>query len=191
MTTPARVAVGVGAVALVVLVLSAGAPIRALLTPAPRAPAEPGARDSTIADAIERRVARIDGRSLFFVPAEPPPPPPPAVARDDSPPGPPPPPSTYRGPGLVAMINGVAWFSDGTRLAPADEADGDLRVVRLVPPWEAVVEWRGAEFTVSLFERDRVVLPDREPASAGRDAGDEPLALSPAETSSDTTEDTP
>ena len=57
------------------------------------------------------------------------------------------------------MINGLAWFSDGTKLG-VDEADGSLRVVRLVPPWEAVVEWRGAEFTVSLFERDQVVLPD-------------------------------
>ena len=89
------------------------------------------------------------------------------------------------------MINGVAWFSDGSQLTPSDDSDGDLRVVRLVPPWEAVVEWRGAEFTVSLFERDHVVLPNREEPTADRPDDEAPLALNPPDTDSDTSEDTP
>jgi len=174
-------------VATVILIVSLWAPIYALFVASPGKPLsvqELAPRD----DPLEQQVARINGRSLFFVPAEPPPAPPPQIARDDEQPSAPPPPSRYAGPSLIAMINGAAWFSDGTKLAPSDEADDDLRVVRLEPPWEAIVEWKGVEFTVSLFKRDQIVLPNREPAAAA-ESPDQPLALSAPPVDADDTED--
>lgn len=164
LTTAGRIALAAGALALVVTVLSLRAPIGAILTPSPGAVADAQGRESNADRQLDRAAAQINGRSLFFTPAEPPPPPPPRVAEAEDEPDPtPPPPARYAGPSLTAMINGVAWFSDGTKLGPSDEPEGDLRVVRLVPPWEAVIEWKGVEFTVSLFARDQVVLP-QEPA---------------------------
>lgn len=110
------------------------------------------------AEAFPAYVAQIDGRTLFVTPA-----PPQAVAAEPEPlpeeePSEPPKPTRYGGPPVIAMINDTAWFKDGKRLVAGEKADGDLRVIRVVPPWEVVVEWRGVEFTVGLFERDRLVL---------------------------------
>jgi hypothetical protein len=59
---------------------------------------------------------------------------------------------------LIGMINDVAWFADGKRLGPG-QSDGDIKVIRLEPPWNAIVAWKDVEFTVSLFARDAVVAP--------------------------------
>jgi len=107
--------------------------------------------------------ARIDGRSLFFVPSAPPPPPPPAVAEADrpppAPPPPPPPPARYGGPQIVALINDTVWFAGGEKVA-AGESGGGVRVIAVDAPWSAKVEWSGVEFEVDLFARDSVVYPD-------------------------------
>lgn len=122
-----------------------------LSTPAP----EPATDVLAGAEAFERTIAagirQVDGRSLFVVPPEPPPE---AAVRSE------PAATRYGGPALVAMINGVAWFADGRRLAAAEEPpEGDLSVLALEPPWRARVRWRGGEFDVTLFEPDRVVRP--------------------------------
>lgn len=91
---------------------------------------------------------RVANRSPFFPKRVAPPPAPPA-------------PLTYGGPALSAMINDTAWFGTGfdtIRLRPGDpEVDG-LEVIELRPPWDAVVRWRGGEFTVTLFNRSPAVL---------------------------------
>jgi len=62
---------------------------------------------------------------------------------------------------LIAIFDNQAWFSDGTRLAPGDSFN-DLEVIELTPPWEARVRWKGVDFTIDLFSRDRIVLPEKE-----------------------------
>lgn len=108
------------------------------------------------------RVEQFRGRSLFFIPG-PPPREAPVVIEDRPPPvdpGPPPPPSRYAGPAIIAMINETVWFADGRRLTVGADAERGLRVVRVEPPWRAIVEWSGAEFTVNFFEQDKIVLPE-------------------------------
>jgi hypothetical protein len=55
------------------------------------------------------------------------------------------------------MVNDTVWFSDGARIK-SGESSGDIKVVKLNAPWDATINWKGAEFTVKFFERDGVVL---------------------------------
>ncbi len=145
--------------AAVVLLVSTGGLFAAIVTPGADAAgaADTRAREvETYAKALEGHRAQFDGRSLLFVPGPPPPPPAPAVGEDSGPPPAPPPPSEYKGPKLIGMVNGVAWFEDGNKLAPG-ESRGDMRLVSLDPPWDARIEWKGVTFTVSLFARDSVI----------------------------------
>lgn len=126
--------------------------------------------------------ARIDGRSLFFIPSAPPPPPPPPRAESDepsAPPPPPPPPSRYGGPGVIALINDTVWFEGGQRLAPG-ESGGGVRVIAVDAPWSARVHWEGVEFDVALFPHDEVVYPGGI-SFRGDGASDAPDAPSPGE----------
>jgi len=109
-------------------------------------------------------LAQIDGRSLLVQPAAPVEPVE-EVATEPTTPTDPPKPSTYGGPSMTAMMLDSAWFVDGTRLVAGGESKGDLRVVSLNPPYEAVVEWKGVEFKVPLFDRDKVVLKEASKAS--------------------------
>ncbi|MBM4108778.1 MAG: hypothetical protein FJ255_08190 [Phycisphaerae bacterium] len=121
------------------------------------------------ATGVERSLAQIDGRSIFFVPSPPipPPPPPPTVVETEPPP--PPKPTSYGGPAIIAMVNDAVWFSDGTRLVPGQSSEsGEVRVVRVEMPWQAVLEWKGVEFKVPLFDRDSTVI--KEPAPPPADA---------------------
>lgn len=103
---------------------------------------------------LEQHVARVDGRSLFFIPARPPPPrppdPPPIVT---GPPGPPPPPSTYAGPAVIASVYDTVWFENGERVQLGEEAAG-VKVLAIQAPWTVTLLWRGIEFSVPLFARD-------------------------------------
>jgi len=45
------------------------------------------------------------------------------------------------------------------------ESNGTVRLVRLDSPWGARLEWKGVEFDVGLFERDKIVMPAPQPAS--------------------------
>jgi hypothetical protein len=145
------------------LVLLAGATFAAVWTMLPvRAAARVGAAETLegVSDAqrLQRttrfesgmRAARdrVIGRSPFY-------PIPPKV--EDVPV-----PVRYNGPGLIAMINGEAWFADGRRLRAGAPADEGLAVVELHEPWYAKLRWQGAEFSVGLFERTPVSLTDAE-----------------------------
>jgi hypothetical protein len=97
-------------------------------------------------------VAQVNGRSLFITPGRPPAKEAPRTAANDKP-ATLPPPAVYGGPSLIAMVNGVAWFNDGKKLA-VGEGDSELKIVELQPPWAAVVKWKDVQFTISLFDRE-------------------------------------
>lgn len=168
-----RVAVALACVAVLASAWSLWGFARALLAPSAEVQGDAkGDEDlnKKYRDSFERRIAQIDGRSLFLLPG---PPVDPEAERKkkaeaEAPVKPQenPKPTSYGGPAMIAMINGVAWFDDGKKLAEGGESQGDLRVVRLRPPWEAVVEWKGVEFTVGLFSRDSVVIDPRRDEDA-------------------------
>ena len=125
--------------------------------PVPNSPNDPQKNAKDRAAELSKYVAQITGRSMFHDPAAPVAAAPPA---DSGPSKPPPPPTTYGGPGIIAMINGTVWFSDGKRLKAGDEAKDDLEVKAVNAPWDATVVWKGVEFKVELFARNRVVFKD-------------------------------
>jgi hypothetical protein len=119
---------------------------------------------------FERYVAQWDGRSLIIRPGAPKPPEAPKVEADSGPPPPPPPPSSYGGPAIIAMVLDTVWFDDGKRMSVGDEAKDELEVVQVLAPWDAVVKWKGVEFTVPLFARDKLVQkPEEKPAEPLKD----------------------
>lgn len=165
----ALVFAGMTSVVAIVTLWGVGATI---FGPAPRiiSPEEhTGELAKRYAASVDSWASQFDRRSLFFVPGAPTPPEPEAVVEPDRPP---PPPSSYAGPTLIAMMNDTAFFQDGRRLVVGGERDGDLRVIRLKPPWEATLEWKGVEFAVPLFPRDSTVVqitprqPETPPAPA-------------------------
>jgi hypothetical protein len=156
---------GVIALALIgIAALAGGATLVPLVGAALTRTPEPVALPAEAGKDLEARMAayraQFDGRTMFFTPAKPPPAPV-AVAptpENNGPPPPPPPPATYGGPAPIAMIFDTVWFADGKKLKAGDPAEGDVRVVRLEPPWKAVLDWKGVEFDVKFFERDSVVI---------------------------------
>jgi len=167
---------GIGAVlcgvgAAVVMILSASTLLSAARVPSAtlveQAEQERKASEDKFKAAFDDQLKQINGRSLFLVPGAPPPPAPARTVVPDEPKDPPKP-STYGGPALVGMINGVAWFNDGKKLA-VGEGDSDLKMVELKPPWGAVVKWKDVEFTIGLFDRDAVVNPPPKPVGAASD----------------------
>lgn len=157
-------------IAIIALATAAWSLIETSLIPSPEVASATSefARDAERQrEAMEKQLAQVNGRSLLLVPG-----PPGGEVVAEGPAEEPAAPSRYEGPALVAMVNGQAWFSDGRKLEASDEADGDLRVVALTPPWEARVEWRGVEFTVPLFKRDTLIHPASEPDPANAAATD-------------------
>ncbi|MFN0011145.1 MAG: hypothetical protein ACKVS8_05810 [Phycisphaerales bacterium] len=63
----------------------------------------------------------------------------------------------YAGPALVGMAADEAWFADGKRVK-LGATDFGVSVLALDPPWGARVLWSGAEFSVSLFDRNPLNL---------------------------------
>ncbi|MEO1130199.1 MAG: hypothetical protein AAFX05_10910 [Planctomycetota bacterium] len=101
-----------------------------------------------------REIARLKGRSMFYVPPppteqEPEPEPEPEVVDT----GPPPKPTRYAGPDVVAVVNGQIWFDNDRVLNVGDEGGGVRVVSAENAPWTVRVEWREVEFDVELFER--------------------------------------
>jgi len=160
-----RIALGAALLGTLILLLSGRAVLTATLTPAAdtssAAATDQQQREERFKKGFEDHLAQINGRSLFFIPAAP--------RRPDAPPGPDPEPSaptSYGGPALLGFANGAAFFADGRRLAAGDKGDGTLRIKAINPPWDVVVEWEGVEFTVSLFDHDRVVFPNANAAGS-------------------------
>jgi hypothetical protein len=150
--------------------------VAGLTTPAtqtPTASEAESARANRYALALDGHVKQIDGRSLFFIPSEPSkPPPPPPTKPDEGPPPPPPPPSKYGGRPIMGMYAGSVWFDDGKWLKLGDTSPDGVKLLRLDAPWSAHVEWKGVEFDVPLFERDKVVTKPATPAPSATASAD-------------------
>jgi hypothetical protein len=177
-----------GAVAWVAIALAAGAAVVtgwqlfmlavAVFTPTPRPLADPGKTTKQIEQytaMLDSSVKQADGRTLFILPVNPK-----SVAEQAKEPvaeepKEPPAPTSYGGPGVIAMMNGLVWFDNGTQLEVGEEANG-VGVVAISAPWDSRLRWRGVEFTVPLFEKDRVVAPKSRSAAEEKLGG---LAATP------------
>ncbi|MBL8763660.1 MAG: hypothetical protein JNM07_05275 [Phycisphaerae bacterium] len=133
--------------------------ISALLMPRPEGVESAPAADPQRVTSMASRVSQTDGRTMFFVPGPPPPPPPVVAVEEKREPPPPPPPATYGGPAIIAAANEFVWFADGTRSKVGDEA-APVKVLRIESPWTIAVLWKGVEFKVDIFDRDKVVIKD-------------------------------
>jgi hypothetical protein len=159
---------GAAALLLVVgaVVASAGpayAVLRGWLTPSPEAVSgkiDASEQAATHAAGFAGFVAQTGGRSLFYVPSAPgteqivevqPEP------EDEN--GTPRAPSKYDGPAIQAIVLDEVWFADGTKVGKGAKK-GDVEVLEVNAPWDAKLRWRGGEFVVPLFQRDRVVFKD-------------------------------
>lgn len=160
-----RIAVGALLVTSIVVLSSARGFITSLfISPAQRTTADASELEkeaSKYAEAFNGYTKQIDGRSLFVIPSAPkrtPPPPPPPPPEDTSKPVAPAVPSRYGGPSIIGLINESVIFNDGKTIR-VGQSDGSLSVIALNAPWGAKVKWQGAEFDVSLFEKDGMVIP--------------------------------
>jgi len=184
MSRAGQAALVVIVLAIVVLAFPVVAMVGTLLTPA----ASPSAAQDTrrqemlkkFEESSERSLAQTSGRSLFVIPAAP------RAPRSDPPPTvtdtTPRPPASYGGPALAAIINDTVWFSDGTRLRAGQDADKPLSVVKVDPPWGATIKYRGVDFPVTLFERDKTVIPPPPKPVESKPAEVPPSEAKPGET---------
>lgn len=170
-----------GALAIACYAMAAGLPriALAIVSPSANAAAEPSfdaSRVESFRASFKDQLAQVNGRSMFFIPGAPAPPPPPP--EEDSEPEAPAPPSKYGGPAVIAMINGVVWFDNGTRLRSDEAASGGLRVVSINSPWGARIEWSGQEWDVPLFDRTTQQFleeqPKEKPASDSETSEEKP-----------------
>lgn len=171
----AATAGGLTAAALLVLAIAICVPfawkfVNALLIQNPKATA-PGEdvkeRVQQYAAAFDPYVKQLDGRSLFYEPSAP------GAAgemiaeeptEDTNPDAPAP--TRYDGPAISAVVLGTVWFADGARVKVGEGRVGDMEVLSTNTPWDVRVKWRGTEFTVPFFDRDKVIFKDRPAAPA-------------------------
>lgn len=154
-----RWALAIAVLAAVCLMVWLTSLVSALLLPsggADSAKADEKQRLAELQENYKQQIAQFNGRTVFYVPAKPGPPPEPEKTPEDKD-KPSPLPSSYGGPAVIAMVNDVVWFADGTRVK-VGESSGDVKIVKLNAPWDATVLWKGAEFKVKFFEKDAVVL---------------------------------
>jgi hypothetical protein len=159
---PARVGAGLAVAAIVVVVWALVLWIRAALLPSPAAfvAADREDRSEARSGAMSAAVAQLSGRSLFWVPSAPGDPGVTVVEETPQENGEQVA-SSYEGPSIAAIVLDEVWFSDGTRRKAGADAREDLAVVSTNAPWDATVRWRGKEFKVPFFERDRVIFKQR------------------------------
>ncbi len=181
----ARGAAGLLAAALAVAALTGWPLAKAIIGPRVSVP-ELASSEATaeLAGQFATLVKEIDGRSLFIVPGPPTAAEPEPDPVEDTSDKPAPKPTTYGGPSITAMVNDTVWFRDGKRLVAGAEASGDLQVVRVNGPWDAIVMWKGVEFTVPLFARDKLVLKDsgKQPPTPAPSTDPAPPADEPSPT---------
>jgi hypothetical protein len=122
-------------------------------------------RAAQYASAFEGFVKQLDGRSLYYKPS----PPgsegeqPVEVVEDAAPEEAP---ARYEGPAITAIVLDTVWFADGQRVRAGTKGSGDLEVLQASAPWGARVKWRGGEFAVPFFERDKVIFKDSKDSLA-------------------------
>ena len=111
-------------------------------------------------------VKQLDGRSLWWTPSKPGTDATVVVEEEQPAEGEAAPPAKYDGPAIAAIVLDSVWFADGSKLSMADDEKGGIKVVSTNAPWDAVIRYRGKEFTVPFFERDRVIFKDTNKSSA-------------------------
>ncbi len=98
--------------------------------------------------------ARIDGRSVFFLPPAPKDPIPIKLVQEEDPPGPPPPPPTptnYTGPSVRFLVGNEVYFRNKLRIKLGEEKQG-VRVLAVDPPWTVNVAHAGGEYELTVFK---------------------------------------
>ena len=98
--------------------------------------------------------ARIDGRSVFFLPPAPKDPTPIKPVQEKEPSGPPPPPPTppnYTGPSVRFLLGNEVYFQDGLRIKLGEEKQG-IRILAVDPPWTVNVAHAGGEYELTVFK---------------------------------------
>lgn len=137
--------------------------VRGALTPSPEAVSgkiDAAEQAQAFKGSFAGNVAQTAGRSLFYVPSAPgteatviveP------ELEDEN--GKPRAPSKYDGPAIQAIVLDEVWFADSTRVS-LGKSKGDIEVLAVNAPWDATLRWKGGEFTVPLFTRDRIVFKD-------------------------------
>ncbi len=169
-TVGGKIAAALVVVAIVVCAKPAYKAIEAALLPAP-GEFEASKEDKKAADAyaagFDGFVKQLDGRSLWWTPSKP------GtdatvVVEEEPTEGDQPAPAKYDGPAIAAIVLDSVWFADGTRLSTTDDEKDGIKVVSTNAPWDAVIRYRGKEFTVPFFERDRVIFKDASSREASR-----------------------
>lgn len=174
-TLGGKIAGGLVLVAVFVCAKPAYKAVEAVLLPAPgefEATKEDKKAAESYAAGFDGFVKQLDGRSLWWTPSKP------GtdatvVVEEEPAEGDQPAPAKYDGPAIAAIVLDSVWFADGTRLSTTDDEKDGIKVVSTNAPWDAVIRYRGKEFTVPFFERDRVIFKDassRESSRAGNAA---------------------
>jgi hypothetical protein len=175
-----RVAAVAGALCLVILVLSLWSFGRSVVggkAPDVAGPDDPKALIASHEAAFTKYLAQWDGRSMIIRPGAPRPTDAVADHHEAEAPRTPEKPTSYGGSDIIAMVLDTVWFADGKKLSVGDEAKDDTEVVQVLAPWEAVLRWKGVEFTVPLFQRDKLVIrPEDKPAAMPADDRPQPAA---------------
>ncbi len=99
--------------------------------------------------------ARIDGRSVFFLPPAPKDPThikPVETVKRTGPPPPPPIPQNYTGPSIRFLLGNEVYFHDGLRIKLGEEKQG-IRILAVDAPWTVTVAHAGGEYELPVFER--------------------------------------
>ena len=99
--------------------------------------------------------ARIDGRSVFFLPPAPKEPTQIKPVQEAEPlgtPPPPPPPPNYTGPSVRFLVGNEVYFHDGLRIKLGEEKQG-IRILAVDAPWTVNVAHAGGEYELTVFEQ--------------------------------------
>ncbi len=88
--------------------------------------------------------------------------------------GPKPPPDTYyAGPKLLGLSGHFAYFDrvvlDGAQEVKIGEKGGTVELLRVLPPFRAVVKWQAQEWTLNLLESKPIYAANPMMGSGGAD----------------------
>lgn len=138
--------------------------LRAVMLPSPTAFVQ---GDSNNADKIAQReaalevaVKQLDGRSLFYVPSKPGEAGTAPIIEEESTETEAAP-ARYEGPAISAIVLDQVWFEGGKKVKVGEGEVDDIEVLETDAPWGARVKWKGTEFDVNFYERDRVVFKEK------------------------------
>jgi hypothetical protein len=163
-TIPGRIALLAAAACAIAMAKPAYHVVESLLLPSPGQFTQSQVDKTRIeshASAFDGFVAQLNGRSLFWTPSKPGTDATVVVEEDPAEGETSAPPARYDGPAIMAIVLDTVWFADGKKLTMTDDEKDGIKVISTNAPWEAVLRYRGKEFTVPFFERDKVVFKDK------------------------------